>query len=340
MERVLRAAVELGRSGGRGVLCTIVAARGSVPAPVGSRMLVRADGTFAGTVGGGCLEHDVWGAARRVLDDGRTRRLTIDLTEYEVLEQGLACGGSVELACQLLDEHRAGAIAEALKRVAGGKPVTLRCEVEDGGAGAVDWAESDSLECALSDGWFTQPLQAPEVVILGGGHVGRAIDAAARACGWRAVVVDDRADFANAERFPESRAVVTPFAEAFAGIAVGLHTSILVVTRGHKFDAVALKAALAHDAGYVGLIGSARKILTVFQQLHGAGVSADKLATVFAPIGVAIGAVTPEEIAASVVAELVAVRRLGPEGALERNPKAAEVRRRFLTALAKAEANA
>lgn len=115
MERVLQAAVTMGRSGGRGVLCTIVAARGSVPAGVGARMLVREDGTFAGTVGGGCLEHDVWGAARRVLDDGRTRRLTIDLTEYEALEQGLACGGSVELACQLLDAARATVLAEALE---------------------------------------------------------------------------------------------------------------------------------------------------------------------------------------------------------------------------------
>jgi len=330
VERVLQAAVKLGRSGGRGVLCTIVGARGSVPAGVGARMLVREDGTFAGTVGGGCLEHDVWVAARRVLDDGKTRRLTIDLTEYEALEQGLACGGSVELACQLMDAERGAVIEAALDRVASGGGAALRCEVASESAGRVEWVAAAGVECALADGWFTQPLQAPEVVILGGGHVGRAIDAAARACGWRAVVADDRADFANAERFPESRTVVAPFAQAFDGLTIGAHTSILVVTRGHKFDATALRAALAHDAGYVGLIGSARKILTVFKQLHGDGVSAEKLATVFAPIGVEIGAVSPEEIAASVVAELIAVRRLGADEAIARNPKAAGVRRRFL----------
>ncbi len=338
MERVLRAAVELGRRDERGVLCTIVAARGSVPAGVGARMLVRDDGTFAGTVGGGCLEHDVWGVARRVLDDGVTRRLTIDLTEYEAMEQGLACGGSVELACQLIDAARAECIADALEQVVAGTSVVLRCEITEGSPGAIEWAATDALECVLAEGWFSQPLQAPEVVILGGGHVGKAIESAARACGWRTVVVDDRSDFCNAERFPAARTVVAPFAQAFDGVAAGAHTSVLVVTRGHKFDAVGLGAALQTGAGYIGLIGSARKILTVFEQLHAGGVPVAALERVTAPIGVEVGAVSPEEIAASVVAELIAVRRRGAEAALVLNPKAADVRRRFLAGLEKARA--
>ena len=183
--------------------------------------------------------------------------------------------------------------------------------------------------------FFIQPLAQPALIICGGGHVGAAIDAAARPCGWRTTVIDDRADFANPARFPHARTVVAPFAQGFDGLPAGPATAIVVVTRGHDHDAEALAAAVRTEAGYVGLIGSARKILTVFERCGAWGVPPARLAQVFAPIGVGVGAETPAEIAAAVVAELIAVRRLGAERALALNPKAAAVRERFRAWLAR-----
>jgi xanthine dehydrogenase accessory factor len=183
--------------------------------------------------------------------------------------------------------------------------------------------------------FFLQPLALPELVILGAGHVGLALDAAARPCGWRTTVIDDRSDFASPARFPHARVVVAPFRQALEGCAAGPATAIVVVTRGHRHDADALASALATEAGYVGLIGSTRKILTVFERCCEWGVPPARLARVFAPIGVGVGAETPAEIAAAVVAELIAVRRLGAERALALNPKAAEVRARFESWLAR-----
>lgn len=349
---------EAARSAGS-VCCTIVETRGSVPAGVGARMLVRADGTFAGTVGGGCLEHDVWAAARRTFDDGAARCISVDLTDYEALEQGLACGGSLRVLLEPVDVGLAARLGQALVDADAGKPVVLWSRLPaaaqgEPAAGYVDGlhpygpcgpslggplvaAAAEAADAArtgivtLGDARvFLQPLVAPELVIFGGGHVGLAIARAAAPCGWRIAVVDDREKFANPMRFSGARTVVSEFPEAFARLEIRPSTAILCVTRGHRFDEVVLDGAVRTPARYVGLIGSARKILGIYKRLLGKGIAADALARVFAPIGVGIGAETPEEIAAAVIAELIAFRRLGPEGALALNPKAAEVRARLL----------
>ncbi len=315
-------------------------------------MIVREDGTFAGTVGGGCLEHDLWASACRVLDDGRARLVSVDLTDYEALESGLACGGSLRVLLERADGGTAEAIRRGLERAERGQAAVLATTlpegpVGDGPAGTV-LAEPDgtplgeAVRRAAEDGVartvavreggrvFLDPLVRPEVAILGGGHVGLAIARAVAPLGFAVTVADDRKDFANEARFPGARVVCAPFSEALVGLPVTPATAILVVTRGHRQDEVALERAVATPARYVGLIGSARKILGIFRRLLAKGVPAESLARVVSPIGVGVGAETPEEIAAAVAAELVAFRRLGPEAALGLNPKAAAVRERFL----------
>ncbi|MCI0339786.1 MAG: XdhC/CoxI family protein [Planctomycetales bacterium] len=353
---VLREAARAAAAGRRAVLCTIVETRGSTPAGVGARMLVREDGTFAGTVGGGCLEHDVWGAARRVLEEGGARLVSVDLTDYEALEAGLACGGSLRILLERADGRTADAIRRGLERAERGEPAVLATVLPEApsgpGPGGTTLAEADGTPVgeaarrAAEDGLartvplpgggraFLDPLVRPEVAILGAGHVGLAIARAVAPLGFAVTVADDREAFVNGTRFPDARRILAPFSEALAHFPVGPATAILVVTRGHRHDETALERAVATTARYVGLIGSARKILGIFRRLLAKGVPAEALARVVAPIGVGAGAETPEEIAAAVAAELVAFRRLGPEAALRLNPKAAAVRERFLASLA------
>ncbi|HEY6808379.1 MAG TPA: XdhC family protein, partial [Gemmatimonadales bacterium] len=151
---------------------------------------------------------------------------------------------------------------------------------------------------------------APRVIVFGAGHVGAAIARAAAAAGFRAVVVDDRAEFAAAERFPaDVTAVVAGAEDALARFAPGAGDAVVIATRGHREDARILDRVAASPAGYVGLLGSRRKRAVLTAALTVAGVPAAALARVRVPVGLAIGAVTPEEIAVSVVAELIAWRR-------------------------------
>jgi len=236
------------------VLATIVRVKGSSPGKESMKMLVRADGSFTGSVGGGCMEADVWAAAKDVLREDRARLLEFTLTEEHTGEGGLLCGGRVEV--------------------------------------------------------FVEPLTVPVLVLCGGGHVSRAVARIADMAGFRVTVVDDREAFANEERFPEAaRCVAGPWEEALASLDVGENAYVVIVTRGHEMDGACLKWALGTPARYVGMIGSKRKIRRIYDDCRAAGIDDDRLRTVRAPIGLDIGALTSEEIAVAIVAEMVGVRR-------------------------------
>jgi len=147
------------------------------------------------------------------------------------------------------------------------------------------------------------------LIVLGGGHVSREIVPLAKRVHFRVVVVDDRPMFANKANFPDAdEVVVAEFADVFAHLPVDSQTFVLIVTRGHLHDELLLEHALQSTAGYVGMIGSKAKIRSIYGRLRAGGMTEERLAFVHAPVGVAIGARLPEEIAISVVAELVAVR--------------------------------
>lgn len=274
--------VRLRREGIPAALATIVGTRGSTPGRTTMRLLVLEDGTFLGTVGGGCLESEVYDTALQVLADEQPRTLTFRLTEKDSPDSGLMCGGEVTI--------------------------------------------------------FVEPITTPALWIYGGGHVSKALCQVAALAGFRVTVVDDRPAFATTDRFPEAhRAVASPLTEAVASMPIQKNTYCVVVTRGHKEDAVVLEALWARAregrrCRFLGMIGSKTKQALLWKHLRAAGVADDFLASVRTPMGACIGARSHEEIAVSVVAELISVRRLstdlaaGWEGHKSKKPRLTELR--------------
>jgi len=246
--------VRMRKAGERGALATIVHTNGSIPSYESSRMLVREDGSIAGTIGGGCVEADVWAAAKDVMKAEQPRKMTFNLNHEAAYDAGLICGGTLEV--------------------------------------------------------FVEPLlPQPVLYIFGGGHVSLAVARAASSAGFAIGVADDRATFSNAERFPMAGEIYTTYEDAFAKIKPNASSYLLIVTRGHKDDMRVLAWAARTDARYIGMIGSKRKVLSVYKALEKDGYSAGEFERVHAPVGLDIGALSPEEIAVSIAAELIAVRR-------------------------------
>ena len=246
--------VRMRRAGQRAALATIVHTNGSIPSYESSRMLVREDGSIAGTIGGGCVEAEVWAAAREVMEKESPRKMVFNLNNEASYDNGLICGGTLEV--------------------------------------------------------FVEPiLPQPMLYLFGGGHVSMAVAKAASAVGFGVAVVDDRESFANAERFPMAHEIYTSYEDAFEKIHPNAASYLVIVTRGHKEDMRVLGWAVRTEARYLGMIGSKRKVLSVYKALEQDGYKPDEFEHVYAPMGLEIGALSPEEIAVSIVAELVAVRR-------------------------------
>jgi len=248
---------QLRRQGRKAALATIVQIRGSVPSFQTAKMLIRDDGSTLGSVGGGCVEAEVWSAAQDVLREEKSRVMTFDLTEESMAEGGLICGGKVEI--------------------------------------------------------FVEPvLPVPEMVIFGAGHISRQVSRIATIAGFRTTIVDNRPAYANQDRFPEAERIFSDsFEEAFQTIEPHENTYLVIVTRGHQEDENVLRWAVRTNARYVGMIGSKRKVRTIAEHLLSEGVPQDRLERVHMPIGLDIGAVTPEEIAVAIVAEAIQFRRAG-----------------------------
>jgi len=246
--------VRMRRAGQRGALATIVHTNGSIPSYESSRMLVREDGSSLGTVGGGCVEADVWAAGREVMHNEAPRKIVFHLNNEATYDNGLICGGTVEI--------------------------------------------------------FIEPiLPQPILYLFGGGHVSTAVAKAAQAVGFGVGVIDDREAFANSQRFPMAQEIFTSYDDAFAKLQPNSSSYLVIVTRGHKEDMRVLAWAVRTPARYVGMIGSRRKVLSVYKALEKEGYTMEEFERVYAPMGIDIGALSPEEIAVSIVAELVAVRR-------------------------------
>jgi len=236
-------------------LVTVVGAQGSTPQGPGARMLVFEDGAVSGTIGGGCVEAEMARRARMAIENGRPSLTNYDLTPEQAGDEGLVCGGRMEV--------------------------------------------------------FIEPLSgAPELAILGGGHVARPLCSMAAAAGFRVAVLDDREKYATADRFPEAeRVVAAGFDAAAATLRLTPRSFVVVVTRGHRGDAVAIGSCLAVKPRFLGLLGSRTKMVHVFTELIDRGFGSEDLATIETPVGIEIGAETPEEIAVSIVARMIAVRR-------------------------------
>ena len=255
--------VKMRRAGQRGALATIVHTNGSIPSYESSRMLVREDGSIAGTIGGGCVEAEVWAAAREVMQKEAPRKMVFNLNHEASYDNGLICGGTLEV--------------------------------------------------------FVEPiLPQPVAYLFGGGHVSIAVAKAAHAAGFGIGVIDDRESFANKERFPMAQEIYTSYQEAFQKIRPNPSSYVVIVTRGHRDDMRVLAWAVRTEARYVGMIGSKRKVLSVYKALENDGYKPEEFERVYAPMGLDIGALSPEEIAVSIAAELVATRRNASSAAHKR----------------------
>jgi xanthine dehydrogenase accessory factor len=247
--------VKLRQEGRRGAVATIVNVRGSIPSFETAKMLVRDDGSIVGTIGGGCVEAEIWQAAREVMESEKPRTLTFNLNQDPKYDTGLVCGGTLDI--------------------------------------------------------FVEPVLPPaSLYIFGAGHVSVSLYHVARGAGFDVIVIDDREAYANRERFPEAKEIIADdFDQAMARLNPGESAYLVIVTRGHRDDMRVLRWAVQTQARYIGMIGSRRKTITIFRELIQEGLSANLFERVHAPVGLDIGAITPEEIAVSITAELIAVRR-------------------------------
>jgi xanthine dehydrogenase accessory factor len=289
---LLKLAVDRQQRGRRLAACLVVGARGSTPQSAGALMLVDDAAGTHGTIGGGCVEAEVRQRALPIATRGGSGLMSFKLDHDYGWDDGLICGGTLDLAVAPLPE------SEQLVRI-----------VDDVAARR---ATSLDLRVDTDDGPTVYRLHLPprqRLYIAGAGHVGQAVARLALGLDFEVTVFDDRADLM--ERYLPAGATrrVGDIAKELAAAPVDGHTFCLVVTRGHRHDEQALAAVVGRGAAYVGMIGSRRKVKLTFDDLQARGVSAADLECVRAPVGLAIGAVTVEEIAISIVAQLVEERR-------------------------------
>ncbi|MEE9503654.1 MAG: XdhC family protein [Thermodesulfobacteriota bacterium] len=241
--------VALKKAGTPAVLATVVEALGSSPGKTSARMLIKADGSIMGTIGGGAIEKKMIDEAMTIMNGTESK-----LLKYSLEELGMACGGDMTV--------------------------------------------------------FLEPLErAPELIIFGAGHIGTALSNICKMLGFTTTVVDNRSEFANKERLPwADRIIADDYPKTLKELIFSHTTYLVIVTHRHVHDLEILDHCAKQPFRYLGMIGSRKKVTGSFQQLRERGIDEAILKRIHAPTGIAIGAKTPEEIAVSIAAELVAIR--------------------------------
>src|SRR5580692_10081878 len=241
--------IHLRNLGQKCALATIVQVRGSIPSFESAKLLVREDGSMVGTIGGGCVEAEVWNAAREVIATNKPRHMSFSLGQDAAYDNGLICGGQLDVF----------------------------------------------VECITPQ---------PAALIFGGGHISKSLAKVLDLAGFRVSVADNREAYANRERFPEAADVYAEeYEDLYPKLNVNESTYIVIVTRGHRDDMRVLRWAVTTPARYISMIGSRRKVIGVVRELEKEGIPREAFDRAFAPMGLDIGAITPEEIAVSIVAE-------------------------------------
>ncbi len=322
---------------------TIIDNLGSSPRHVGSAMLVRADGSIAGTIGGGALEGAAIRAAAQAIEARESRLMDYNLTNSDSAKLGMICGGTgvvlvdyvdpanesaesfYSALLELVESGRKGWIVIALPQEPAPGWTARNCLVRADGTVAGDPVcsredlqelvkKGGSRDGLVTDGsarTFVQPIGLQGAAyVFGAGHCGEKLVPVLNSIGFYTVVVDDRAEFANSMRFPSADRIVVPdsFDAIVQQLPIDEDSYVVIVTRGHVHDRSILGQALRTDAAYVGMIGSRKKVAETFRALTEEGVPTEAIARVHAPIGLPIGAETPEEIAVSIAAELIQIR--------------------------------
>jgi xanthine dehydrogenase accessory factor len=333
----------------RVVLATIVSSSGSAPLPTGSSLLVRDGGRIVtGTVGGGMLEANVTKEAREFFAQPRESVLRRFELNESGSEEGMICGGTVEVLIERIGEEGLGVFSRLAELRGEGNDCTLLRRLDPSGRisrfAVEETAEPVAKlqlvygllnEMGIETGGFIQKLQRSHreeivgrvathageliiqpilgiqpLIICGGGHVGRCLSRIAAVTGFTVTVIDEREEYSTPRRFPEAARIISKqWDAAFSEITITPSTSIVIVTHGHESDKQVLRRVIGLPARYIGMIGSGKKVAATYEGLRKEGVPTEAFKRIHAPIGLEIGAVTAEEIAVSVVAELIRARR-------------------------------
>jgi xanthine dehydrogenase accessory factor len=319
-------------------LATVAETWGSAPRQAGAKMAVTADMAMVGSVSGGCVEGAVIQEAVDCLTDGRPRLLKFGVSDETAWDVGLACGGKIAVYVEPLDkvwwqaaarsvrENRAMATATILTGPSAGQkvyvdpvtgdtrespgPSTEQCEtLAEAALGALERRQSEHKLIGELDVLIEVHRPQPRLIMVGGAHVAIALQSFARQLGFQVVLVDPRQVFASHERFPELETILTSYPDkAFAQLGLDSETYITILTHDPKIDDPALRAALPSPAAYIGILSSMRSHQQRIERLTAAGIDPKLFERIHVPIGLEIGAKTPEEIALAIMAQIVAVR--------------------------------
>jgi xanthine dehydrogenase accessory factor len=313
-------ALDWHRAGRGAVLATVVETWGSAPRPVGSQLVIDREGAMEGSVSGGCVEGAVVIEALESLEDGKARLLEFGVSDDDAFSAGLACGGRI----RVLVEPAGGSLAEAtlaalVEARAARRPVAYVLDLEAlaGGGIAEPAAYPDRFRADKSgvekDGRTFIAIHNPplRMIVIGAVHIAQPLVGMARASGYDVKVIDPRPAFAAAARFP-GQAILEDYPdEVMPGLGLDARTAVVTLTHDPKIDDPAIREALASEVFYLGCLGSKRTHAKRLERLEAAGYSNEAIARIHAPVGLAIGARSPAEIAISIMAEITRVLRQG-----------------------------
>lgn len=344
MKKFYQNMLELLKGGESFAVATIFDKSGSAPRSEGSKMIVRADGSTIGSIGGGRLEADVITSARENIPARKTIVQPFNLTSRDAAASDMICGGAGEILVDCIDagdDNNLKVYSEVVETIAHGRKgwliTVLGKTTADGGVSIQqclvkpDRTLVGKLTCdpyllekliagpqkitlhseAFDEQRFlVEPLRQGGVLyIFGAGHVSQKIAPLSESVGFRTIVMDDRADYANKTRFPDPiETLVIDSFKKLPELEIGSDSYLVIVTRGHLFDRDVLEQVLRSGAAYIGMIGSRAKRNLVYAEIMSRGITKEELERVYSPIGTEIGAETPEELAVSIVGELIKVR--------------------------------
>jgi xanthine dehydrogenase accessory factor len=313
-----------------GILATVIKRAGSAPRDVGAKMFIGEDGKTFGTVGGGQLESESYNKGLEIMNKGLTETFGINMDAQSIEERNMLCGGNVEVLLEpvtikylnvykhiencIVNRERGIIVTGFSNRVFGKTLIDKNLEIIGDALDAETVNQCKGFfrekQPMLMDGILLDPIQSPfPLYIFGAGHVSQCFSKIAKIVDFHITIIDDREGFANIEKFPDADTIlVSDFYNAFNYLDFTGNEYVVILTRSHAYDAAVLEEVVKRPVKYVGMIGSKRKVKVILDHMREKGIDDKTIEKIHAPIGVAINAETPEEIAISIAAELITVK--------------------------------